>query len=104
MVPASVPYGQDIESYLAPYGLVFGPSAPGLESVEIAYPGQNASDPDRIYRDKPGLFGLRVALGQLGTSAFEPGTSKVLQPTTDARARTYLRFARPLLRWYDFRG
>lgn len=103
-VPTTVPYGPAIESFLAGHGLVFGTTAPGLTPIEIAYAGQNASDPDIIYRDKPGLFGLRLALGGLGTKPFVPGTSKIIQPKDAATATEYLQYAQPLLTWYGYKG
>lgn len=106
-VPTAVPYGDAIESFLGRFGLTFvaDPNgAAGLTPVEIAYAGQDASDPDIIYRDKPGLFGLRIALAQLGKTPFESGTSKIVQPTNDATAARYLRYATPLLSWYGYPG
>ena len=106
-VPTTVPYGSAIEAFLAKHGLTFAadPSTTaGLTPIEIAYAGQDASDPDVIYRDKPGLFGLRMALGSLGQTPFEPGTSKIVQPTDDATAAAYLRYATPLLDWYHYTG
>lgn len=104
-VPTTVPYGPAIESFLSQFGLTFGTDpnrAAGLTPIEIAYAGQNASDPDIIYHDQPGLFGLRLALAPLGEGPFEPGSSKIIQPTDDATAERYLRFAAPLLSWYGY--
>lgn len=106
-VPTTVPYDAAIEQFLGRYGLTFGAEphhAAGLTPIEIAYAGQNASDPDIIYRDKPGLFGLRLALSPLGKAAFEPGTSKIVQPADEATAARYLRYATPLLSWYGYEG
>jgi len=75
-----------------------------MTPIEIGYAGQNARDPDIIYRHKPGLFGLRLALSQLGQAPFVPGTSKIVQPTDDSTAARYLRYATPLLNWYGFKG
>jgi hypothetical protein len=106
-VPTTVPYGPAIETFLSRLGLTFAVdsnSTAGLTPIEIAYAGQDASDPDIIYRDKPGLFGLRVALAQLGKAPFEPGTSKIVQPTDEATAARYLRYAAPILNWYRYKG
>jgi len=106
-VPTTVPYGPAIEPFLSQFGLTFAAdpsSGSGLTPIEIAYAGQNAGDPDVIYRDKPGLFGLRLALAQLGLAPFEPGTSKIVQPTDVATAARYLRNATPLLNWYRYKG
>jgi len=106
-VPTTVPYGPEIQTFLGRFGLTFAAdsdSVAGLTSIEIAYAGQNADDPDIIYQDKPGLFGLRIALGQLGKAPFEPGTSKIVPPTDDATASRYLRYAKPLLDWYRYKG
>ena len=107
-VPNRVPYAATgIERFLRPLGLTFAadPSRPtGLTPIEIAYAGQNASDPDVIYSDKPGLFGLRIALAQLGKEPFGPGTSKIIQPIDEQTAGTYLRYAQPLLDWYGFKA
>lgn len=106
-VPTTVPYGPEIETFLSQYGLTFGDAsgdARGLTPIEITYAGQNTSDPDIIYRDTPGLFGLRQALTPVGTTAFEPGTTKIVQPTDAATASRYLRYAAPLLRWYGYNG
>lgn len=105
-VPTTVRYGPAIADFLSPLGLSFAaePTHPaGLTPIDIAYAGQSASDPDIIYRDKPSLFGLRGALGQLGQAPFEPGTSKIIQPTDDATAAQYLRYATPLLDWYGYK-
>lgn len=103
-VPTTVPYGPKIEDFLNPLGLTFDGAnpAPGLKSIEIAYAGQNASDPDIIYRDKPGLFGLEMALQQLGHTPFKGSTSEIIQPATDAAATQYLQYAKPLLDWYGY--
>jgi hypothetical protein len=106
-VPNTIPYGPAIEPFLHRFKLTFvaDPNRPaGMTPIEIAYAGQNASDPDIIYRHKPGLFGLRIALSQLGQAPFVPGTSKIVQPTDDSTAARYLRFATPLLNWYGFKG
>ena len=106
-VPTTVPYGPDIETFLKPLGLSFAadPDRPaGLAPIEIAYAGQDPSDPDIIYRDEPGLFGLDIALHQIGGSPFEPGTSKIIKPTDEETAVTYLKYAKPLLDWYGYRG
>jgi hypothetical protein len=106
-VPNTIPYGPAIEPFLNRFGLTFvaDSSRPaGMTPIEIAYAGQNASDPDIIYRHKPGLFGLRIALSQLGQAPFVPGTSKIVQPTDDSTAARYLRYATPLLNWYGFKG
>lgn len=104
-VPTAVPYGPAIETFLSRYGLTFGPQGPtGLTAIEIAYAGQNSSDPDIIYHDEPGLFGLRLALTPLGQAPFEAGTSKIVQPTDEATATRYLRYAKPLLAWYGYTG
>lgn len=105
-VPTTVPYGPKIETFLSRFGLTFAgdpTKTPGLTPIEIAYAGQNAEDPDIIYRDKPGLFGLRGALAQLGDSPFKPGTSEIVQPTDEATAARYLRYATPLLTWYGYK-
>jgi hypothetical protein len=102
-VPTTIPYGPAIEPFLSRLGLTFTAdpkSSPGLAPIEIAYAGQNADDPDIVYRDKPGLFGLRMALGSLGKAPFEPGTSTIAQPTDEATAARYLHYAKPLLAWY----
>jgi hypothetical protein len=106
-VPTTVPYGPAIENFLNRFGLTFAADSnptPGATPIEIAYAGQNASDPDIIYRDKPGLFGLRIALAQLGQAAFAPRTSKIVQPKDDSTAARYLRYAMPLLDWYGYKG
>ena len=105
-VPTTVPYGPAIESFLHRLGLTFAADpnrTPRTTPIEIAYAGQNASDPDVIYRHKPGLFGLRIALAQLGQAAFVPTTSKIVQPTDDSTAARYLRYATPLLNWYGYK-
>jgi hypothetical protein len=105
-VPTTVRYGPEIETFLSRFGLTFAGDrirTAGLTPIEIAYAGQNAEDPDIIYRDKPGLFGLRGALGQLGDSVFKPGTSEIVQPTDEATAARYLRYATPLLTWYRYK-
>lgn len=104
-IPTTVPYGPAIETFLRGYGLTFVAhplSDPHLTRIEITYAGQNARDPDIIYRDKPGLFGLENALHQLGAAAFVPGTSKIIQPTNNAGAMQYLTYAKPLLDWYGY--
>jgi hypothetical protein len=107
-VPATVPYGPAIESFLNPLGLTFyyGQNhAAGLTLIEIDYAGQNSSDPDIIYFHQPGLFGLRIALGPLAASgAFVSNTSKIVQPTDGATAAKYLKYAKPLLNWYGYHG
>ena len=106
-VPTTVPYGPAIETFLSRFGLTFlaGANATGDRTpIEIAYAGQNPADPDIIYRDAPGLFGLRMALAALGKAPFEPGTSKIIQPTDEATAARYLRYATPLLTWYRSQG
>jgi hypothetical protein len=106
-VPTTVTYGPAIEPFLRRFGLTFAgdPNTPAsLTPIEIAYAGQNSDDPDIIYRDKPGLFGLRMALAQIGTTPFEPGTSKIVQPTNDATAAQYLQYATPLLNWYRYKS
>ena len=106
-VPTSVPYGLGIEDFLRQYGLVFGVDkrhARGLQPIEIAYAGQNASDPDIIYHDQPGLFALSIALRALGDAPFEPGTSRIIPPTDQATATRYLSYAAPLLSWYGYQG
>lgn len=105
-VPTTIPYGPRIETFLNRFGLTFAgdrTNTAGLTPIEIAYAGQNAEDPDIIYRDKPGLFGLRGALAQLGDSPFKPGTSEIVQPTDEATAARYLRYATPLLNWYRYK-
>jgi hypothetical protein len=105
-VPTTVPYGPKIETFLSRFGLTFAGDrikTAGLTPIEIAYAGQNAEDPDIIYRDKPGLFGLRGALAPLGDSAFKPGTSEIVQPTDEVTAARYLRYAAPLLNWYQYK-
>lgn len=104
-VPTTVPYGPAIETFLAHYGLTFAadPNAtPGLTPIEIAYAGQDPGDPDIVYRDKPGLFGLSMALAHLGKTAFEPGTSTIVQPSDEKTATRYWNYALPLLRWYGY--
>ncbi len=106
-VPTAIPYGPAIETFLGRFGLIFGArtnTSAGLTPIEIAYAGQNASDPDIIYHDKPGLFGLEMALGGLGTTPFVAGTSKIIQPTDDATAALFLKYATPLLNWYGYKG
>lgn len=107
-VPNSVPYTPaDIENFLRPFGLVFVADryrAAGLIPTEIAYAGQSPSDPDIVYADEPGLFGLRLALSQLGTAAFKPGTTSIVQPADAATAALYLRYTKPLLDWYGFKA
>jgi hypothetical protein len=107
-VPTTVPYGPAIESFLNPHGLTFyyGQShAAGLTLIEISYAGANSSDPDIIYFNRPGLFGLRLALGPLAASGvFVINTTKIVQPTDSATAAKYLEYAKPLLRWYGYRG
>lgn len=104
-VPTTVPYGPEIGTFLSRSGLRFVADSSGTESlipVEIAYAGHDADDPDIIYRDKPGLFGLRMALTGLGDDAFKPGTSEIVQPADDETATRYLRYATPLLNWYQY--
>jgi hypothetical protein len=105
-VPDAVPYGASgIRMFLAQFGLRFAAdpsSASDLTSIEIAYAGQDADDPDLIYRDMPGLFGLRMALSALGQDAFIPGTSEIVRPTDEPTAAEYLRYATPLLDWYQY--
>lgn len=106
-VPTTVPYGPAIETFLGRYGLAFAgdPDRPKAATpVEIAYAGQDASDPDIVFHDKPGLFGLRIALAQLGDAPFQPGTSKIVQPADEATAAEYLRYATPLLDWYGYKA
>jgi hypothetical protein len=107
-VPTTVPYSpSSIEDFLKPLGLTFvahTSRSSSLTPIEIAYAGQDESDPDVIYRDKPGLFGLRIALVPLSDTAFQPGTSEIIQPTDEATASEYLRYAKPLLDWYGYRG
>jgi hypothetical protein len=106
-VPTTVPYGPEIATFLSQFGLRFvadRTKAEGLTPIEIAYAGANADDPDIIYRDKPGLFGLRMALAGLGDGAFKPGTTEIVQPTDEATAARYLRYARPLLDWYQYKS
>jgi hypothetical protein len=105
-IPTTVPYGPEIRTFLSRVGLRFAADPSGTESltpVEIAYAGQDAEDPDIIYRDKPGLFGLRMALAGLGDDAFKAGTSEIVQPTADEAATRYLRYATPLLNWYQYK-
>jgi len=105
-VPTTVRYGPDIAAFLSRLGLRFAADptrAEGLTPIEIAYAGANADDPDIIYREKPGLFGLKMALAGLGDGAFKPGTSEIVQPTDEATAARYLRHARPLLNWYRYK-
>src|SRR4051812_21821091 len=64
-VPTTVSCGPGIETFLGQFGLTFVADevrSADLTPIEIAYAGQNAEDPDIIYRDEPGLFGLRIAL------------------------------------------
>jgi hypothetical protein len=106
-VPTTVTYGPAIEPFLRRFGLTFAgdPKTPaGLTPIEIAYAGQDSDDPDIIYRDKPGLFGLRMALAQIGTTPFDTGSSKIVQPTDDATAARYLQYATPLLDWYRYKS
>lgn len=104
-VPTTVPYGPEIETFLAARGLFFGSNpTPGLTRIEIAYAGQNASDPDIVYRDRPGLFGLRIALAPLGKRVFVTSSTNIIPPADDATAARYLRYATPLLNWYGYHG
>lgn len=105
-VPTTVPYGPAIDSFLRRFGLTFvadSNGTPGLTPIEIAYAGQDANDPDMIYHDEPGLFGLKMALAQLGRTPFEPGTSKIIQPAEGKTAARYWKYALPLLRWYGYK-
>jgi len=106
-IPTSYPYGSAIDEFLRPHGYWFydaGSAHDGLKRVEIAYAGQNSSDPDIIYFSKPGLFGLRIAFAPLQESAFKPNSAKIIQPTDDPTAAKYLQHAKPLLDWYGYKG
>lgn len=103
-VPVSVPNGPAVNAFLAKYGLATGRTVPGKTDVMIAYLGQGPTFLKNDYRDKPGLYGLYLAFAALQLDPFNQNLDQMTQPTDDATATTYLRFAQPLLAWYGYNG
>lgn len=102
-VPSSIPPGPKYDSFLAHHGLLAtGTSTPGTANMVINY--ASANGPDSIYRDKPGLFGLQLALDARPNTGQVPSISIIVQPTDSATAASYLQYAQSLLAWYGYKG